>query len=217
MELYKRIKQRRKELKISQDELAKKLGYKSRSTIAKIEKGENDISQSKIAAFATALQTTPGDLMGWTSQEKQNPTTQASQTYEYIPTSISAGMLEEINAVNSTLITVPDALAGRYAGNKDLCFMRVNGESMNRVIDNHSTIAVLKNISVYDIKNGDIIVATNSHGEYTVKRFFNDPNNERFILQPDSDDFSFLPLVFSYNTTEDIKIFGKVVIYSVIL
>lgn len=65
MELYKRIKKRREELGMSQDELAQKLGYKSRSTIAKIEKGENDITQSKIAAFAQALQTTPGELMGW--------------------------------------------------------------------------------------------------------------------------------------------------------
>lgn len=65
MDLYKRIKQRREELGMSQDELAKKLGYKSRSTIAKIEKGENDITQSKIAAFAKALNTTPSYLMGW--------------------------------------------------------------------------------------------------------------------------------------------------------
>jgi DNA-binding XRE family transcriptional regulator len=39
MELYERIKKRREELDLSQDELAQKLGYKSRSTIAKIEKG----------------------------------------------------------------------------------------------------------------------------------------------------------------------------------
>ena len=65
MELYKRIKQRREELGMSQDELAKILGYKSRSTIAKIEKGENDITQSKIVAFAKALKTTPNYLMGW--------------------------------------------------------------------------------------------------------------------------------------------------------
>ena len=40
MKLYERIKKRREELGMSQDELAQKLGYKSRSTIAKIEKGE---------------------------------------------------------------------------------------------------------------------------------------------------------------------------------
>ncbi len=65
LELYKRIRQRREELGMSQDELAKKLGYKSRSSINKIEKGENDIPQSKIIAFAEALDTTPEYLMGW--------------------------------------------------------------------------------------------------------------------------------------------------------
>lgn len=65
LELYKRIRQRREMLGLSQDELAKKLGYKSRSSINKIEKGENDIPQSKIVAFAEALNTTPEYLMGW--------------------------------------------------------------------------------------------------------------------------------------------------------
>ena len=37
MELYKRIKARREKLGMSQEELATKLGYKSRSTINKIE------------------------------------------------------------------------------------------------------------------------------------------------------------------------------------
>ena len=65
LEIYKRIRARREELGISQEELAKRMGYKSRSSINKIEKGENDIPQSKIAAFAKALRTTPESLMGW--------------------------------------------------------------------------------------------------------------------------------------------------------
>lgn len=65
LEIYKRIRARREELGISQEELAKRMGYKSRSSINKIEKGENDIPQSKIIAFAQALRTTPESLMGW--------------------------------------------------------------------------------------------------------------------------------------------------------
>ena len=65
LEIYKRIRARREELGISQEELAKRMGYKSRSSINKIEKGENDIPQSKIVAFAQALRTTPEALMGW--------------------------------------------------------------------------------------------------------------------------------------------------------
>lgn len=65
MTLYENIKARRIELNMSQKELAQKLGYKSTSTIAKIESGKNDIPQSKIMAFAKALDTTPGNLMGF--------------------------------------------------------------------------------------------------------------------------------------------------------
>lgn len=63
--LYQNIRQRRIALGMSQEELAEKLGYTSRSTIAKIESGTNDITQSKIVAFAQALNTTPAQLMGW--------------------------------------------------------------------------------------------------------------------------------------------------------
>jgi 2-C-methyl-D-erythritol 4-phosphate cytidylyltransferase len=52
------IKKRRYELRMSQQELADALGYKTRSTIAKIESGENDVSQKKLAKFAKALDTT---------------------------------------------------------------------------------------------------------------------------------------------------------------
>ena len=64
MELYKNIRNRRIELGLTQAELAKKIGYRSISTIAKIERGINDIPQSKIKAYADALNTTPGELMG---------------------------------------------------------------------------------------------------------------------------------------------------------
>lgn len=55
----------RKRLGLTQEELAKRLGYKSKSTINKIELGINDIPQSKIVKFAEALGTTPAELMGW--------------------------------------------------------------------------------------------------------------------------------------------------------
>jgi transcriptional regulator with XRE-family HTH domain len=53
------IRQRRIELGMTQEELAHKLGYKSKSTINKIEIGVNGISQSKIKDFAAALDCSP--------------------------------------------------------------------------------------------------------------------------------------------------------------
>lgn len=60
-----RVRQRRIELGLSQEELAKKLGYASRSTINKIENGTNDVVQTKVTEFANALDTTIGYLMAW--------------------------------------------------------------------------------------------------------------------------------------------------------
>ena len=68
-EIHKMIKLRREQLEMSQEDLAKAMGYKSRSSINKIEIGVNDIPQSKIEAFAKALKTTPAYLMGWTEEE----------------------------------------------------------------------------------------------------------------------------------------------------
>lgn len=70
--IYVRIKERREFLGYSQEYLAKLMGYKSRSSINKIEIGENDIPQSKIEEFARALQTTPAYLMGWTNNPDAN-------------------------------------------------------------------------------------------------------------------------------------------------
>lgn len=81
MEIGDRIKQLRLELGLSQDELAKLVGYKSRSSINKIEIGERDITQSTIVAFAKALHTTPSKLMGWEYAEK--PAHEITLTPEY--------------------------------------------------------------------------------------------------------------------------------------
>lgn len=59
MGIAENIKKRRLELGLSQQELASILGYKSRSTINKIEAGENAVPEVKIALFAKALDTTP--------------------------------------------------------------------------------------------------------------------------------------------------------------
>ena len=63
----------RKRLGWTQEELAKRMGYKSKSTINKIELGINDIPQSKIVQFADVLGTTPAHLMGWNDEETTPP------------------------------------------------------------------------------------------------------------------------------------------------
>lgn len=70
MNVGQRMKARRKELKISADEIAKELGV-SRSTIFRYEKGDIEkLPTQNLAVIAKVLKTTPEELMGWeTSQE----------------------------------------------------------------------------------------------------------------------------------------------------
>lgn len=70
----------RKNLGMTQEDLARMMGYKSKSTINKIELGINDIPQSKIVQFAEVLGTTPADLMGWNEEEKSSPSDKVELT-----------------------------------------------------------------------------------------------------------------------------------------
>lgn len=67
-----KIKELRLKKGLSQEELAKKMGYTSRSTINKIEKGLVDIPQSKIIDFANILDTTPLYLLNWVKNPNDN-------------------------------------------------------------------------------------------------------------------------------------------------
>lgn len=80
----------RKELGLTQEELARRVGYKSKSAINKIETGVRDLPQKKIAAFAEALGVTPGRLMGWDEKPAEE--------------------LQEIGALAAEVIMDPDAL-----------------------------------------------------------------------------------------------------------
>lgn len=69
-----RIAARRKELNMTQEELAKKLGYKSKSSINKIELQWANVPLSKLERIAAALDCDPGYLMGWEDDEpKKEP------------------------------------------------------------------------------------------------------------------------------------------------
>lgn len=68
------IKRRRYELRMSQQELADAMGYKTRSTIAKIESEENDVSQKKLQKFAAILDTTVEALVsGFNTNIEETP------------------------------------------------------------------------------------------------------------------------------------------------
>lgn len=133
IDLYKNIKKRRQELKMSQSKLAELVGYTNRSSIAKIEAGKIDLPQSKIVEIAQALQTTSGDLMGW-EDKKINWTdnvepVKINRDVISIPVlgSVPAGVpVEAIEDIIDTIEIPREWLAG----GTDFIGLKVTGTSM---------------------------------------------------------------------------------------
>lgn len=113
IQLYTNIKRRRLELRMTQAELAEKIGYADKSMIAKIEKGQIDLTQSKIMAIAKALEVSASELMGWDTSKDTPDFPSASYTTVKIPVygSVSAGdgVFAEGNIEN--YVDIPEEMA----------------------------------------------------------------------------------------------------------
>jgi len=136
---------------------------------------------------------------------------QSTSEYTYFPVHASAGPPIRIDSLtDAETITIPDAVLGRHAGDEELFFMRVNGDSMNKVIPHQSLIGV-KPIQINELKDEDIIVYSDGYN-YSVKRFYRD--GDRLIFRPESHDASFTDYTVS-EPYDDLRLHGKVVIYIV--
>lgn len=205
MTLYDRIRQRRIELNLSQDELATKLGYKSRSTIAKIEAGANDIPQSKIVAFAHALNTTPAYLMGW----DDSPSDISVSNIIPLPSTRQVPMLGKIACGDPILavenideyVAMPDTVRADFA-------LTCKGESMinARILDGDIVYIHQQD----DVENGEI-AAIIIEDEATLKRVYKDPEREQLTLMPENP--AYPPLVYRGEELNHIRIIGKVVAF----
>jgi transcriptional regulator with XRE-family HTH domain len=72
MKIGEKIKTRRMELGWSLQELADRMGYANKSTVARIESGVIDPPQSKVVKFAEVLHTNVAYLMDWEKVQKKN-------------------------------------------------------------------------------------------------------------------------------------------------
>lgn len=212
MEFKDKIRMLREQNGMTQGEVAKAVGLKT-PAIYKYEKGLIvNPKRSLIEKLAKLFSVSPAYLLG-VETESELP----SFSYIHIPVGISAGKLEDCEGLSILpRMTVPDAMMGKYARDPHVVIMHVNGESMNRIIENGAIIAVLTDIQKSQLRNGDIVIACTGPS-YTVKRFYNDTENRIVVLSPDSTDPEFGPITIPYDSPEELKIFGKVVMYSVIL
>lgn len=67
---------------MTQSELAKAAGYENRSSIARIERGDTNLPQSKVIDIAAALKISPSYLYGWEDEEIAIFTARQEETME---------------------------------------------------------------------------------------------------------------------------------------
>mgnify|MGYP003303111255 CR=1 FL=1 len=167
MKFCDRVRARREELNLSQDELAKRMGYKSRSSINKIELGLNDVSQSKIISLAKALETTIGYLMGDDDITPSNIyPVEGLVSFEEIGTVKAGfdGLADE--TPTGKIVEIPAAmLNGRPK--EDFFMLRVNGDSMYPTLVDGDSILVQRCTSV---DSGTLAVILYNGDEASVKK-----------------------------------------------
>lgn len=220
MEIKDILKSRRVELRLTQDDIANKIGV-SKATVSRWESGNiSNMRRDRIAKLAEILQISPAVIIGIKDTNVTPVIECSSHKYSYVAAPISAGTPETFDDVYELpTISVADCFLGRYAGNKDVVIMRVNGESMNRIIPDKSVIAVKRNVDINSIHDGDIVVVyiNGSNCGYTVKHFYRDTKKDIIILRPDSTFTSFTDITVNKENDDNLYLIGKVIAYNVIL
>ena len=201
MTLGDRIRLRREELRMSQEELATRLGYKSRSTIAKIESGENDLTQSKIVAFAEALSTTARWLLDY--DDSDTPIPPGAHRPQFKKVSMlgyaAAGQpLEDLNQ-DAPYYDVDN----KY--DVDFC-ITVRGDSMINAGINDGDIVFIK--SMPEVPNGKIACVEIDNEKVCLKRFYKSADGVMLI----SENPKYSPMQLNRFNCQSVKILGLAIL-----
>lgn len=205
-----RIRNRREELGLSQDELGKRLGYKSRSSINKIELDQRNLTQSKIKAIAEALETTPAYIMGWDEPDQKLDKENLKFFDNLFPIETKKFPLIGNIACGKPILADEQFEAYIEAGaniKADFC-LRAKGDSMigARIYD--GDIVFIKKQEMVD--NGEI-AAVIIEDEATLKRVNYFPEKNLLILKAENSKYE--DLVYTGEQLDHIIILGKAVAF----
>ena len=205
LELYKNIKRRRQQLKMTQTDLALKMGYADKSMIAKIEKGNVDLPQSKILAFANVLETTPGELMGWDYEAE--PTETVDNIYKLdkikLPFLGKVACGEPIYADEERESYI---MVGTDIG-ADFC-LQCQGDSMINARIHDGDIVFVKKTDI--VENGEIAVVI-IDDEATLKRFFYYREQNLVILKPENPKYQ--DIILAGEQLNQVMVIGRAVAF----
>lgn len=186
----------------SQQELADKMET-TQQTIQRYESGARDIKSSVLIKLSSVLDVTISYLLGLENASIPNNSTVDVPSYG----SIAAGTPIEMVEVKDSQ-PVPVRVHSRFP---NAFLLKVEGESMNRILPNGSYALVDPN-QKEPISGKPYAVCVNGY-DATIKRVRR--LNNGFELIPDSNDPTYVPTVYNYNEpgTEPVTIIGRVVYY----
>lgn len=203
MTVGERIKLLREGLGLSQEELAKLVGYQSRSSINKIELGLRDITPSKIKKLADVLQTTPSYLMGWQEEGESEPPSFGPLTWKRVP------LLKEISGDDPIYIQEDGESCVMVGADlqADFCLQAKDDSMMGARIMSGDIVFIRRQDRVED---GEI-AAVAMDGSVTLKRVYY--HRESGTVQLVSENPSDPPVVYGKDQQKEIHILGKAVAF----
>lgn len=208
LELYQKIRFLREQLNMSQDELAKKTGYTSRTSIAKIEAGKIDLPQSKIALFANALNTTVAQLMGWETQPVPSLNPYLIKNINLVPQTYKVPRLGTI-ACGKPILAVEEAEKVDDVPENISCdfTLQCKGDSMINARIYDGDIVYIK--CQPEVENGEI-AAVRIGDEATLKKVYY--NKNRVILRACNPLYE--DLEYEGDALNEIQILGKAIAFT---
>ena len=199
------LKKIRQEHEMTQEELAKKINT-SRSNIANYENDKNMPSIETLNNLSEVLNCSTDYLLGKSDTRNNTSNIDESDKKFYmcpVYGQISAGQPNWAEECIEGRLPLDPNLMG-IVNPEEHFFLRVNGESMNKIIRNGAFALIHKQDIVED---GEIAVVLVNGYDATLKKFTR--QGEMIILEPESTDDSFKTQV--YDKTTPIKILGKYV------
>lgn len=128
---------------------------------------------------------------------------------------VSAGQPECVASIeDAEQIKLPKVFLGKYSNRKDMFVMKINGDSMNKILPPNSLILCVPVNSIEEVKTRDIVIF-NYNNEISVKRFRE--TDTEIIFSPESTNEDHFDRVIDKNTISEIKIVAKVISYYVAL
>lgn len=212
MTIGERIKQRRKELGLSVDELADKLG-KNRATIYRYESNEIEkLPTTVLEPLADVLGVSPGFLMGWEEESSEPDALEVlMEKYDNIkPVKLKRFPLLGEIACGEPIFADEDRESCVMADmdiNADFC-LTAKGDSMINARINDGDIVFIKEMPMVD--NGDI-AAVIIDDEATLKKVYYYPDKGKLVLYPENPNYE--PFIYVGEELNTIRILGKAVYF----